>query len=64
MGIQQNFFLAVTLAAAASTTALGQTPTPTVGSVGNGKQNAAAVPDFSGHNHRDADVPRADRPDF
>src|SRR5215470_18204670 len=48
MGMQQNFFLAVTLAAAVSTTALGQTPAPAVGSAGNGRQNAAAVPDFSG----------------
>jgi hypothetical protein len=62
--MQQNFFLAVKLAVAASTTVLGQTPAPAVGSAGNGRQNAAAIPDFSGHNHRDADVPRADRPDF
>jgi len=47
MGMQQHFFLAVTLAAAASTTVLGRTPEPAVGSAGNGTQSAA-VPDFSG----------------
>jgi len=46
--MQRNFFLLAILAASASTTALGQTQTPAVGSAGNDTQSAAAVPDFSG----------------
>ncbi len=44
MIMRRGWVLAVTLAAAASTMALGQTPTP----AGNGTPSAAAIPDFGG----------------
>jgi hypothetical protein len=46
---QRNFFVSVTLAAAAATTpAWGQTVAPSAGPAGSGTQSAASVPDFSG----------------
>src|ERR1700678_2347494 len=44
MIMRRGWVLAVTLAAAASTMALGQTPTP----AGNGTPSGAAIPDFGG----------------
>jgi hypothetical protein len=45
---RQNFLLLVTLAAAATTPALGQAVTPAVGPAGGATQSAASIPDFSG----------------
>jgi hypothetical protein len=47
-GQRRDFLLLMTLAAAAATPALGQTPVPAVGPAGNGMQSAASIPDFSG----------------
>jgi hypothetical protein len=43
-----EFLLLVTLAAAAATSALGQTVTAAVGPASGGTQGAASIPDFSG----------------
>jgi hypothetical protein len=43
-----DFLLLVTLRAAAATPALGQTPTPAVGTVSSVTQSPASIPDFSG----------------
>jgi len=45
---QRDFLLLVTLAVAATTPALGQTPAPAVGAAGSGTQVATSIPDFSG----------------
>src|ERR1700722_3194499 len=46
--LRWNFFLLVTLAAAATTLALGQMAPPAVGAASDGSQGASAIPDFSG----------------
>ena len=43
-----DFFLLVTLAAAAATPALGQTAAPEVGAANSGRRGTAPIPDFSG----------------
>jgi hypothetical protein len=45
---RRDFLLLVTLAAAATTPALGQTVAPAVGQANSGTQVAASIPDFSG----------------
>lgn len=60
MRMHRNLFLAVTLAAVASTAALDQTRAPVVGSARNGTQSVAAGPTFFDASHRDAGAPHAD----
>ena len=46
--MHQQDCLAMMLVAAVSTSALGQTLAPTVGSANGGGRNATSIPDFSG----------------
>jgi hypothetical protein len=48
LGVQRDFLLVVTLAAATATPVFGQSTAPTLGSANSGKESGASIPDISG----------------
>ena len=48
LGVQRDFLLVVTLAAATATPVFGQSTAPALGSANSGRESGASIPDISG----------------